>query len=169
MEPKARLCLKCSRFQSFRDQLFAKFDFSVLITLVPLVTLAAAFLNQTIIRPYSELSAHVSRCTTSEAVLALSNAGTRDAIIEGGTAAFVPANDDFSRALNPPGEQSTPIVIARGQSQVKRFTFADPQNFQPMAAPILTDTNSCTYQIKLNVLEFGGRRQIIDAGQCKCG
>lgn len=153
--------------QSWRDRLLAGANLSSLVALVPVLTLAAAFLNQNIILPRSQLSATVSACTREAVVVALSNSGTRTAIVESGSARFLPANRDFDRRLAPPDGLLAPVVVKAGEAQVRLFSFADASG-TPLPAPLLPQAGACRYDIGLAVLEFGGERSTVAGGQCTC-
>jgi hypothetical protein len=163
----SRYCRECKMMQGWRDRLLSGVNLSSLVALVPVVTLAVAFLNQTIVLPRSRVAATVSACTRDAVVIALSNTGTRTAIVEAGTARFVPAKADYDRALAPPGGLLSPIVIKAGEAQVQQFSFGDSSG-SPLPAPLLPEAGACRYAISLAVLEFGGERASVAAGQCTC-
>lgn len=153
--------------QSWRDRLLTGINLSSLVALVPVLTLAFAFLNQTVILPRSQLSATVSACTRDTVVVALSNSGTRTAIVESGLARFLPAKPDFDRTLAPPEGLLAPVVIKAGEAQVRLFSFADASG-TPLPAPLLPEAGACRYDVSLKVLEFGGERSTVAGGQCTC-
>jgi len=168
LRPGARYCVECKRFQSFWSRISGEINFTSLIALIPIATLAFAFLNEKVVVPYSRLSATVLRCSTNEVTAALNNTGTRDAIVEGGSARFVPVRPDFDRYLNLPGQEYKPVIVGAGKSLVARLAFAEPGTFAPLPAPQLQAPEKCTYGITLSVVEFGGRRQSVEAGHCQC-
>jgi hypothetical protein len=163
----ATYCRECKSLQRWQDRLLSGISVSSLVALVPVVTLAVAFLNQTIVLPRSRLAATVSQCSRDGVVLALSNTGTRTAIVDGGNARFLPANADFDRRLVPPGGAMTPVIVKAGEAQVSLFSFADPAGTS-LPAPLLAEPGACRYAIRLGVLEFGGARATVDAGRCTC-
>ncbi len=168
MPPSASYCNECKHFQRTRDRLLGDINLQALVTLVPIATLAFAFLNQTVVFPYSKLSASVSRCSRNDVVLALSNSGTRTAIVDGGAATFLPAKADYNRSLRPPGDAFTPVVVKPGEAMVTRFAFVDANGEDALPAPQLQEPEVCRFTIALSTLEFGGRRAIVNAGDCRC-
>lgn len=168
LRPKAKYCANCERFQTFGGRLAGDINVTSLIALVPIVTLAVAFLNKTIVFPYSKVRATVLRCTSEEVVAALSNTGTRDGIVEGGSAVFAPTNRDYDRSLSPTGERYEPIVVKAGQALVSRLSFTEVGGPEPVPAPQVQAPKTCVYDIAVSVLEFGGRRESVPAGRCRC-
>lgn len=167
----ARYCIKCERFQNFWGRISGEINLTSLIALVPILTLSYAFLNEKLVLPYSRLSATVLRCK-GEVTAALNNTGTRDAIVEGGEATFEPKRPEFDRYLNShlnsPGETYSPVVVGAGKALVARFAYSEAGTFAELPAPELQAPQKCTYRIAFSVVEFGGRRQTIDAGSCQC-
>lgn len=162
-----RFCLQCKQFQGLFDRIIGGLNLSALVALVPVATLAYVYLNETFIRPYSELTAVASRCTADAAILAVSNTGTRAAIIERG-AARSQVGGDFNRALRPPGESADPVVVKPGESRVLRMALASDPDLSPLPAAILADGKGCQFDVSLSVLEFGGHRVSVPAGTCTC-
>lgn len=163
----ARFCLECKQFQGLFDRIIGGLNLGALVALVPVATLAYAYLNETIVRPYSEVKAETSRCTSEEAILAVSNSGTRAAIVETG-AARSSGGRDFDRALRPPGEGADPVVVKPGESRVLRMSLASGADLLPLPAAALPNGNDCRFDVSLSVLEFGGRRVSVPAGGCTC-
>lgn len=163
----SRFCLQCKQFQGLFDRIVGGLNLGALVALVPVATLAYAYLNETFVRPYSEVTAIASRCTAEEAILAVSNSGTRAAIIETG-AARSPMGRDFDRALRPPGEAADPVVVKPGESRVLRMALASGADLSPLPAAMLPDGRDCRFDVSLSVLEFGGRRVSVPAGGCTC-
>jgi hypothetical protein len=50
---------------------------------------------------------------------------------------------------------------------VQQFSFGDASS-SPLPAPLLPEAGACRYAISLAVLEFGGERAAVAAGQCTC-
>jgi len=168
LRPGASFCTNCKRFQTLRSRLTGDLNFQALIALVPIITLSIAFLNKTIVVPYSRVHAAVLRCTSDELTAAIQNTGTRTAIVEGGTARFSPATADYDRALEPTGATYQPVIVNAGEATVARFSFAEPGTAQSLPTPALPPPRKCTYGITLSVVEFGGRRNEVQAGSCTC-
>lgn len=168
LRPGASYCTNCKRFQTLRSRLAGELNFQALIALVPIVTLSIAFLNKTIVVPYSRVHAAVLRCTSDELTAAIQNTGTRTAIVEGGLAQFIPTKVDYNRALEPAGATYQPVIVQAGEATVARFSFAELGTNQPLPTPQLPPAQKCTYGISLSVVEFGGRKNEVQAGNCTC-
>ena len=167
LRPRARYCTECRRFQGFWGRITGEVNLAILIALVPVLTVAWTYLNRMVV-PYSRLSATVLHCSRDEVTTALNNTGTRDAIVAGGSATFAPAKPDYNRYLNPPGADYKPVVVGAGKAIVARFAFSEAGTFLPVPAPELQAPETCAYQISFSVVEFGGRRQSVPAGECQC-
>jgi len=164
----ASYCSNCKRFQTLWTRVTGEVNLTALIALIPIVTLSVAFLNKTVITPFSRVQATVVRCTHDEVIAALSNTGTRDAVLEGGFATFEPKQPDFDRWLNPPGDSYNPVVVKAGQALVAHFVFADVGRTEPLPVPELQPPSKCAYGIALSAVEFGGARRSVPAGGCTC-
>lgn len=83
----AKKCTECGEYQSLVWRIAAGFDLKGLIALIPVVTLAFAFIQDRIETKASDLKIALLACEANEVSLFASNVGNRAAII--GSASFV--------------------------------------------------------------------------------
>lgn len=91
----ARKCTECDEYQSLFWRIFSSFDFKGLIALVPIITLAYAFIQDRIETKSSDLRIALVSCESTKVKLFASNVGNRAAIIGGASfrTADQPAHD----------------------------------------------------------------------------
>ncbi|MEM7023806.1 MAG: hypothetical protein AAF637_14615 [Pseudomonadota bacterium] len=80
---RAIKCTACGEFQSWWRRLGARLDLSALVALVPIVTLAYAFLADRLSHHGSDLRATVLQCAPDRIRLFATNQGDRGAVMRG--------------------------------------------------------------------------------------
>lgn len=156
----ALLCNECGQYQSRARRIWANMSLSGLVSLVPIITLAIAFLNTQVFFPHSNVKASVIRCETGAAVIALSNSGTRPAVLRGGSIiAQTTGKLSMTRTIQAVGENNF-IFLKEGDARVERLVFISPADNIPLPIPV--DEGSATYRITLDVIAFDQTEQHIE-------
>lgn len=166
----ARYCVACEKFQGILDRIISGIDIASVVSLVPLLALLFVFLQDKVLFSGSDVNAALVSCTANSVVVVLSNSGSRAAVIEGGTAdRIVDGQTDFHRSLRPPGKSGMPLVVAAGYADAVRFDMVlldDPVRALPM--PPSSANVQCQYDVRISVIDFGGRRDNKQLSKCSC-
>ena len=83
MPAGAAKCTECGEYQSWSRRVLAGIDLSALVALVPIVTLAYAFLAERLSHHGSDLRATVLECADDRIRLFATNQGDRAAVLRG--------------------------------------------------------------------------------------
>src|SRR5262245_41388020 len=87
-------CTECERFQTWISQVRAEINLSALISIIPVLSLAYAFVKTNVVTPYSSVQFTVIDCTRTHVKVALSNSGSRPAVVIEGSAELVKQDPD---------------------------------------------------------------------------
>jgi hypothetical protein len=167
LRPKAIYCTECEKFQTVGSQVLNSLSVSTVTTVLPLLALVAAFLNQTLIIPYSKVRAVPIACRTDSVLVGLSNTGTRPAIVGGGTLRVTadPPPDIERDVLGPNGDA---LVLEPQKTALVKYSITHYRGEDLQALPDLSARRTCRYDLRLTVMEFGeGERPPMDL-TCGC-
>jgi hypothetical protein len=166
----ARYCVKCQKFQTIFDRIISGIDIAAVVSLVPLLALVFVFLQDKILFSGSDVNAALVSCAANSVVVALSNAGARAAVVEGGTAErIVDGKTDSHRSLRPHGKSEMPLVVAAGYADAVRFDMVLPGDIErALPMPPSSANTQCEYDVRISVIDFGGRRDKKQLKRCKC-
>lgn len=160
----ARKCTTCGSFQNVWLQLFADLNLQSLIALVPIVTLAYAFIQQRFEPKRSDLRIALLSCQLQKVSLFASNLGNRAAIITSAT-------------FNIGDKQAAPFIIdlpadkkllTGGETRALELQVdmdASPGGLVPYD---LRSNNNCKVTIVINTVAFGDESTSPQVIQCAC-
>lgn len=162
--PGAQKCITCGSFQNVWRQVFADFNFQSLIALVPIVTLAYAFIVDRLEPKQSKLSIALLSCQAEKVSLFASNAGNRGAII---TAASFASGDTPAAPLliNLAPDQK---LIDGGETRALELAVdmtANPGGLVPYGS---RNNPDCTVTVVVDTVAFGDELTSPQELQCAC-
>lgn len=146
----AKKCTECNEYQNVFWRIVSGFDLKGLIALVPIVTLAFAFIQDRVETKESDLRIAIVSCERQKVNLFASNVGNRAAII--GSASFR-TNDQQSQPL----KVSLPVadrLIGGGETRAIELS-VDPKNSPGGIVPFEErDTQPCIVSITIETIAF---------------
>ena len=163
LRPGAIYCTTCSRFQSRWQALLGGVTLSAVLSVIPVVTLAYAFLRTNVILPRSRIDATVLSCTQSQVRLAVSNSGNRGAMFLGGSATLDEATaDPQSRKL---GQEA--LLLNPGDLKLVDLAMLSREApYDPVDMPLRA--KDCRYRLTLDVLEVPRNTPRQVTATCAC-
>jgi hypothetical protein len=141
----ARKCIECGEYQSWFFRVVAGLDLKGLIALVPIATLAFAFLHDRVEGKYSNLDFALVSCAQEKVVAFVSNTGNRSGII---AAAKYNVADDNPRPFALP-ESPASRLFEGGDSRVMEFR-VDPL-ISPGGLATFEDRRADDCEVKITI------------------
>jgi hypothetical protein len=162
MRRGARRCNSCGQWLSVRDRLLNGITIGGLVSLVPVLALAAAFLNTQILYRYADVRATAIDCSPSKILVGVTNVGNRPAILQGASVVAVldGVDDNLVHTLTL-GDQKEMALLAPDKSVVLELK---PTN--PLPPP--TYNKTCGYKVTLHTLTFEHRARPVEVSSCAC-
>ncbi len=110
----ARKCTVCGEYQSFVARFLGGLDLQALVALVPIATLAYAFLQDRLVAKHSDLRVALVGCASEAVTVFASNVGNRPAII---TEALYRVSGAEERPLGITVESADQRLIKGGEAR----------------------------------------------------
>lgn len=146
----AKKCTECNEYQNYIWRIASGFDLKGLIALVPIVTLAFAFIQDRVEKKESDLRIAIVSCEQQKVNLFASNVGNRAAII--GSASFKTNNQP-----SQPLEASMPVadrLIGGGETRAIELQ-VNPQISPGGLVPFEEHgTHPCNVSITIETIAF---------------
>ena len=148
----ATLCLQCKSFQGRWRRLFSSLDIKSLVALVPIVTLAFAFLQDRFKSHGSDIQVTVLHCETDKIHLMASNIGDRTGVVKSVRARLV---------VN--GKRSQDVTTLKGSDQFEVVTPDEPSFLElvPVEGSAVAslpthppNVKQCDYEMDIQIVEF---------------
>lgn len=154
--PKAaRKCTECNSYQHWLARFLGGINVSAFIALVPIVTLAWAFINERIKTYGSDLRATILDCQRDNVTVFSTNLGDRAAIIQSANYLIsIGGKVSDRRPLDFANNDQMARVLDAGKSQILRL---GPRGVSGAAVPLVAasvDRMDCTVRITLSTVAF---------------
>ncbi|MGF1610818.1 MAG: hypothetical protein ACFCUQ_15560 [Kiloniellales bacterium] len=151
----ARKCFVCGEYQSWWRRLLSGIDIKALIALVPILTLAYAFLQTHLTTHESLLRATIMACERAKIALFVSNLGDRGAIIRSATYSVTENNQTSERIpLEIRRKPDSSALVPSGETQLIELVSSAignlPVNFPRAGA----NAGSCRIDLAISVVAF---------------
>jgi hypothetical protein len=146
----------------------SKLEFATLISLVPIVTLSVAFLNDRVIFPRSEVTLSLLRCRLNSIDIAAVNQGARPGIVSSGRVKQIIQDGETSKTfllLADPGATTLNSGLSAIVSMSIRANDPDLTKSTLQPAPI---GKRCHYAVSIDVVEFGSTHPEPKTMECAC-
>jgi hypothetical protein len=168
LKPSALRCNECGYFQSVWRRWLGGFDIGALTTLLPVITLCAAFLNTQLVQPRTELSSVLQRCTRDGLQLALMNMGSAPAIIASITIQESigerPSGVAVGMVAQGDPEQ---LILAPGAARALRFSPVDSSG-AATRLPVRIGGGACDYLLSISYRAFQSRDLVVRTERVSC-
>jgi hypothetical protein len=159
-------CTICGEYQSWTRRLLAGINLSALVALVPIVTLAYAFLADRLSHHGSDLRATVLQCANDRIRLFATNQGDRGAVLRGAS---------YRISTDPDGDQrplafdiSDDARLFEGGANRALMLLPPAQNgITPPLVPHDLAGDGCTMLIAIDTVAFDHRATPLEA-VCPC-
>jgi hypothetical protein len=166
MPDGAAKCTVCGEYQSWSRRLLAGLNLSALVALVPIVTLAYAFLADRLSHHGSDLRATILECAGDRIRLFATNQGDRAAVMRGAT---------YRISTDATG-QARPLAFAisdddrlfgGGANRAVMLQPPAPTGIAPPLVPHDLTGNGCTLVIEIDTVAFDHTATPLEVA-CSC-
>jgi hypothetical protein len=166
MPDGAAKCTVCGEYQSWSRRLLAGLNLSALVALVPIVTLAYAFLADRLSHHGSDLRATVLECANDRIRLFATNQGDRAAVMRGAT----------YRISTDAARQARPLAFAisdddrlfeGGANRAVMLQAPAPTGITPPLVPHDLTGNGCRLVIEIDTVAFDHTATPLEVA-CSC-
>jgi hypothetical protein len=151
-------CNSCNKYQNRIRRVLENLSFSSLVTLIPIATLAYAFLKTQIVTSGSDVRAQAIHCKLDLIRAAVSNVGTNAAILSGGlleqkstTTNSLIQQRDLEIASEPPVS-----TLGPGEHKILIFRLTRNNSMQELQH---STSDNCANYVRIHVIGFGGELQ----------